>query len=242
MAKSNLPNNSLTNDNLTAEAIHLTTLYNTKPRSSSGQASFISSTSGFTYTTLGSDFDNQGQEGLLQVLQLALDSYLVTADDYNGITDSITQVTDDLITHSNNTSNPHAVTAVQIDAIPLTQKGVANGVATLNSSGYPVEKTYVTGSYTGDGLASRNIVLGFQPSAVFVMLSYGIRHVNAYDYDSGLAIAEYPAQANSDVGLKTLVAVISTGFNVGHYTFFSGTTYVISNNQNTIRYNYIAFR
>jgi len=161
MAKSNLPNNSLTNDNLTAEAIHLTTLYNTKPRSSSGQVSFISLTSGVTYTTLGSDFDNQGQEGLLQVLQLALDNYLVTADDYNSLVD-------DISSHVANISNPHAVTASQLGAIPLTQKGVANGVGSLDINGHPVEKTYAIGAYTGDDVIARTINLGFRPSSVLI--------------------------------------------------------------------------
>jgi len=152
MTKSNLPNNSLTNDNLTAEAIHLTTLYNTKPRSSSGQVSFISSTSGITYTTLGSVYDNQGQEGLLQVLQLALDNYLILADDYNGLVDDIST---HIGTDASTTVKGHIELATELEAtsgeddtravtplglksvsdllIPLSQKGVVNGVASLGT-------------------------------------------------------------------------------------------------------------
>jgi len=162
MVKSNLPNNSLTNDNLTAEAIHLTTLYNTKPRSSSGQVSFISSTSGVTYTTLGSAYDNQGQEGLLQVLQLALDNYLIVADDYNSIIDDIsthigTDASDTVKGHvelataletTTGTDATRVVTPLGLKSatnllIPLSQKGVANGVATLDASGKVVQTASV---------------------------------------------------------------------------------------------------
>jgi len=38
--------------------------------------------------------------------------------------------------HISSTSNPHAVTAAQVGAIPMSQKGAANGVATLDASGY----------------------------------------------------------------------------------------------------------
>ena len=162
MAKSNLPNDSLTNDNLTAEAIHLTTLYNTKPRSSSGQVSFISSTSGVTYTTLGSVYDNQGQEGLLQVLQLALNNYLIVAADYNGIIDDIST---HIGTEASTTVKGHIELATELETttgidtiravtplglksvsdllIPLSQKGVANGVATLDASGKVVQTASV---------------------------------------------------------------------------------------------------
>jgi hypothetical protein len=37
--------------------------------------------------------------------------------------------------HIANTSNPHSTTAVQVGAIPTSEKGIASGVATLNSGG-----------------------------------------------------------------------------------------------------------
>lgn len=37
--------------------------------------------------------------------------------------------------HVSNTNNPHQVTAAQTGAIPTTEKGIANGVATLNANG-----------------------------------------------------------------------------------------------------------
>jgi hypothetical protein len=40
-----------------------------------------------------------------------------------------------LTSHTTNTSNPHSTTAVQVGAIPTTEKGVANGVASLDSGG-----------------------------------------------------------------------------------------------------------
>jgi hypothetical protein len=41
----------------------------------------------------------------------------------------------DLTAHENDVANPHAVTAAQVGAIPTAQKGVANGVATLDVGG-----------------------------------------------------------------------------------------------------------
>lgn len=40
-----------------------------------------------------------------------------------------------LNSHTGNTSNPHSVTAAQVGAVPTTEKGAANGVATLGSDG-----------------------------------------------------------------------------------------------------------
>jgi len=39
----------------------------------------------------------------------------------------------DLVNHLNDIANPHAVTAAQVGAIPVAEKGVANGVAPLNA-------------------------------------------------------------------------------------------------------------
>lgn len=90
MTKLNLPNESLTNNNYTSEANYLKTLYDTKPRSNSGNISFTSTTSGIIYTTTGSLYDSQGQEGLLLILQDALKDYGFNAGDYNTINDNLT--------------------------------------------------------------------------------------------------------------------------------------------------------
>jgi len=96
MAKLNLPNESLTDNNLTAEANYLVTLYSTKPRTNSGVASFVSQTSGITYSTetsMDGLYSSQGQEGLLAILQEALKDYQFTAEDYNIINGNITALT-----------------------------------------------------------------------------------------------------------------------------------------------------
>ena len=52
--------------------------------------------------------------------------------DQAGSADAVRQSLD---SHTSNTSNPHSVTAGQVGAIPNTQKGVANGVASLGADG-----------------------------------------------------------------------------------------------------------
>lgn len=104
--KSSLPNESLTDNNLTAEANYLKTLYDTKPRSNSGQASYTSTTSGVVYTTVGSVYDSQGQEGLLQILQIALKNYGFSATDYNEIVDAIADV-NTRVDETNTITNTH---------------------------------------------------------------------------------------------------------------------------------------
>lgn len=44
-------------------------------------------------------------------------------------------VADNLTAHTGNTNNPHSVTATQVGAIPLSQKGAPNGVAPLDEDG-----------------------------------------------------------------------------------------------------------
>lgn len=58
--------------------------------------------------------------------------------------------------------------------IDVAEKGVANGVATLDTDGFLLdeqfnpnrEKDFAVGSYTGDGISGRIITLGFKPSRV----------------------------------------------------------------------------
>ena len=54
-----------------------------KVRSSSGQLSFTSSSSGVTYLTTGSAYDNMGETGLLSLIKIALGSYQIVATDWN---------------------------------------------------------------------------------------------------------------------------------------------------------------
>jgi|GEM_PF-6281891 len=156
--KLNLPNaNSGGINNLVSEYIQFDYLFKLSPRSSSGNISFTSATSGIIYDTtnyLSGIYTNLGQEGMLMVLQDALKSYLITADDYNGINDSINNHTslsssETVSAHiklatptetTTGTDNTRAVHPLGLKSatnllIPLTQKGVANGVATLNTLG-----------------------------------------------------------------------------------------------------------
>ncbi|MEH2126440.1 hypothetical protein [Nostoc sp.] len=54
-----------------------------------------------------------------------------------------------LTTHTTNTSNPHSVTAAQTGAIPITDKGIANGVATLDT-GAKIPDSQIPDSITRD--------------------------------------------------------------------------------------------
>lgn len=57
---------------------------------------------------------------------------LITGEELHS---SVTQELDGYAEHLADYANPHATTAEQLGAIPLTQKGVANGVATLGLDG-----------------------------------------------------------------------------------------------------------
>lgn len=56
-------------------------------KTESGQVQFTSSTSSITYDTTGTDWDNQGERGMMLLLQDALKDYIWSADDANQIGD-----------------------------------------------------------------------------------------------------------------------------------------------------------
>jgi hypothetical protein len=121
--------------------------------------------------------------------------------------------------------------------IPLTQKGAANGIAPLGAdTKVPLtymSSTFVTGTYTGNGAASQDIALGFQPSAVYVTN----QKAQQYNY-SGLAITGI----NYMVGTLNAISVIATGFRV--YEDETDGSYwgrVFMNNSGQ-SYSYIAFK
>ena len=87
--KYNLLNNPTTPSNLTGESNYLKSLADTYPRSTTGQLSYTSTTSGITYATTGSAYNNQGQQGLMLLIQDALTDYMLFAEDINDITDNI---------------------------------------------------------------------------------------------------------------------------------------------------------
>ena len=101
MTKQNLPNESSTNNNLVSEKNYYLYLYDLKPRSAIGNVSFTSTTSGETYSTetyLEGYFLNQGQEGLLLILQDVLKDYLFTAEDLNDFTTNFNNLSDSVAT------------------------------------------------------------------------------------------------------------------------------------------------
>lgn len=158
--------------------------------------------------------------------------------------------------HASNTNNPHAVTAEQTGAIPMSKFGTPVGVATLNTSGVLDQKPYITGTYTGNGSASRLINLGFTPTAIFVIAKDG--DIKAWDalnawqvyYYGGLAIYGLPVTTGittDDAGAtvnEKVIEIATGGFNVFVTSFLRTTsryTY-IRTNESGKAYHYIAFR
>ena len=94
----------------------------------------------------------------------------------------------------------------------------------------------VTGSYTGDGQATRVISLGFTPKAVLVMseggaTSYSNNYTQTY---GGLAFPGHPVDRN---GLDA-VAVEEGGIQVAYEDY---PTYACTNNSGAV-YHYMAVR
>lgn len=80
------------------------------------------------------------------------------------IPDGITRDTE-LSTHTGNTSNPHAVSAAQVGAVPTTDKGAANGVATLDATA-KIPDTQIPDEITRDSELSAHTGDSGNPHAV----------------------------------------------------------------------------
>jgi len=52
-------------------------------RTTTGNISWTSTSSGITYNTTGGAYDNKGQYGLMMLIQAAIMSYLIIASDFN---------------------------------------------------------------------------------------------------------------------------------------------------------------
>lgn len=153
----------------------------------------------------------------------------------------------DLTTHKNDTANPHGVTAAQAGAVPTTEKGAANGVATLDANGdvpasqldnapIPASSAYfVTGTYTGDGAASQAINLGFQPSAIHIQQSNSITDGNNGGTDT--FYGGFATSKNLISGSNNVIILTTTGFNV----YYDAVNRVYVNTSGGI-YSYIAFK
>ena len=89
MAKINLP------DSYVQEQIQYNNLYLLgSTRTAIGQTSWTSTSSGITYNTTGSSFDNQGQYGLMMLIQAAIINYLIVATDFNNKAENSTVLND----------------------------------------------------------------------------------------------------------------------------------------------------
>lgn len=97
---------------------------------------------------------------------------------------------------------------------------------------------YVTGTYTGDGSESRDIVLDFEPTAVFVWPQVD-KTSGSYGYIS-FAIRGTPLLVN--VGSNYVLEVIEKGFRVFYGTGGSGSTIRRATNQEDMVFMYIAFK
>ena len=119
------------------------------------------------------------------------------------------------------------------DAFVAT-KGQASGLASLDSGGNPVEKSFVSGTYTGNGEASRLIDLGFTPSSVLVFRNTGTTASSGATQEiyGGLAT---PGVAAVATGPATALSVETNGFNV--YTSGYAKT-----NASSYVYTYMALR
>lgn len=83
MAKSELPlaPNASTGVNMSSEYLKFIELVGTWPRSTTGNVSFTSTTSGITYATVGSAYDGDGQQGLYLLLKDAMEDYMLFASE-----------------------------------------------------------------------------------------------------------------------------------------------------------------
>ena len=106
----------------------------------------------------------------------------------------------ELTAHKNDKNNPHQVTAAQVGAIPTTEKGAANGVATLGSDGKVPQSQLPEMNYDPAGSAA-----GVQANLT--------AHVNAKNNPHGVTAAQIGAATveyvDSIVGnIETLLAAI----------------------------------
>lgn len=98
------------------------------------------------------------------------------------------------------------------------------------------------GTYQGDGQASKEISLGFKPTAVIVWAADGSQHDSSSStvWDGGLALIGQPCEGFGDVHT---VEITSNGFKVRYYEGSPNDyyrKYVNTNSKGT--HYYIAFR
>ena len=104
----------------------------------------------------------------------------------------------------------------------------------------------VKGRYSGDGEESQFIDLGFTPSIVEVYAANGLQNMTVGDqgighYFGGLAISDYPCQANMFATLVPIVSITPNGFEVFYKTGGINDP-VVCSNRSGFTYYYIARR
>ena len=102
----------------------------------------------------------------------------------------------------------------------------------------------VTGTYIGDGAASRTISLGFTPKAVFLCTQWGetsYYSLGVYYCFGGLVLKDHPAQINYTNGSMStatnVITIMNGGFQVACVEATGGNAY---SNYNKEVYHYIA--
>lgn len=93
----------------------------------------------FCYANCGATAEYIPAGGGPDVVEKAIDAIVVigTASNVSAVIDSslVYATAKDLLNHIENKNNPHGTTAVQVGAVPTTEKGMPNGVATLDATG-----------------------------------------------------------------------------------------------------------
>ena len=122
----------------------------------------------------------------------------------------------------------------------VNQKASQSAFNALNTTVQQIQAdlTKITfGTYTGDGVESRTIDLGFTPTAILVFTDYGSAYCYG-DYWGGLAFADHPITINYASDL--VLSIVENGITV--YNKYNTTWKCwIYTNQAGINYYYIAF-
>lgn len=125
-----------------------------------------------------------------------------------------------------------------VKAVDQAREALGNTVAALQTTVARKQDAasavkFVTGSYTGDGAASRTIPLGFTPKAVFVISQKGYTYSTSA-FHGGLALTGCPVAS----GNYKILTIVNGGFEV-YYS--RDTTWTVYTNASGVVLYYIAF-
>ena len=95
--------------------------------------------------------------------------------------------------------------------------------------------SFVFGTYTGSGTASRTISLGFTPKAVLLLHKTG-KAALTYDYYGGLVLQGSPLQLDAE---RMIADIVSGGFRVYYKALSNGS---ICCNKSSEVFYYVAFQ